>query len=331
MKFIDEATIYLEAGRGGNGCSSFRREKSVPRGGPDGGNGGKGGDIILQCNNDLNTLIDFRFKKKFKAENGASGSGSCRDGKYGQDLIIQVPVGTQVFDIESEVMICDMHKKQQSFIIARGGDGGMGNINFKSSTNQAPRRATSGKEGESLDVNLQLKVISDVGLVGLPNAGKSTFLSSVTRAKPKVADYPFTTLEPKLGVTYVDDSEFIIADIPGLIENAHIGKGLGHKFLKHIERCRVILHLIDPYVNDVLDSYNIIRKELENYSLKLKDKVEIIAISKSDILTDEEIATKISLIQKHVKGNKIFIISALSKKGVKSLLREVRENIKKID
>ena len=178
MKFIDEAKIYLEAGRGGNGCSSFRREKSVPRGGPDGGNGGKGGDIILQCNNDLNTLIDFRFKKKFKAENGTSGSGSCRDGKYGQDLVIQVPVGTQVFDLESGVMICDMNQKQQIFVIAKGGDGGMGNINFKSSTNQAPRRATSGYKGEFLNVNLQLKIISDVGLVGLPNAGKSTFLSS---------------------------------------------------------------------------------------------------------------------------------------------------------
>lgn len=323
MKFIDEAEIYFEAGNGGNGCSSFRREKSVPRGGPDGGNGGNGGSVILRANRNLNTLIDFRFKKKFKAENGKGGSRQCKDGKYGKDLILEVPLGTQIFDIESGFMICDISEEHQQFIIAKGGQGGLGNVNFKSSINQAPRKATIGAKGESLKVNLQLKVISDVGLVGFPNAGKSTFLSVVTRAKPKVADYPFTTLEPKLGVAYIDDKEFIIADIPGLIQQAHCGKGLGHKFLKHIERCKVILHLIDISSDDLFSSYQTIRHELEKYSKKLKEKTEVIAITKSDILTSQEANKKINDFQIKIKRQNISAISAVSNNGLDKLLRNL--------
>jgi GTP-binding protein len=323
MKFIDEAQIYFEAGNGGNGCSSFRREKSIPRGGPDGGNGGSGGDIILKANHNLNTLIDFRFKKKFRSENGKGGAGSCRDGKYGNDLIIDVPLGTQIFDIDTNFMICDISEENQHFTIAKGGSGGLGNVNFKSSVNRAPRKATAGEEGEVLTVNLQLKVISDVGLVGFPNAGKSTLLSVVTRAKPKVADYPFTTLEPKLGVAYIDEQEFVIADIPGLIEEAHCGKGLGHKFLKHIERCKVILHLIDIGSDDLFSSYQTIRHELEKYSKKLKEKKEVIAITKNDIMSSEEIEEKIKNFQSKIKEKNILTISSISRNGLDKLLRKL--------
>jgi GTP-binding protein len=328
MKFIDEATIYFEAGNGGNGCSSFRREKSIPKGGPDGGNGGNGGDIVLRANRNLNTLIDFRFNKKFKAENGQGGSGSCKDGKYGKELIIDVPLGTQIFDIDSDFMICDISEENQQFTIAKGGQGGLGNINFKNSVNQAPRKATTGKNGEMLTVNLQLKVISDVGLVGFPNSGKSTFLSVVTRAKPKIADYPFTTLEPKLGVSYIDQKEFIIADIPGLIQQAHCGKGLGHKFLKHIERCKVILHLIDISSEDIYSSYITIREELEKYSQKLKDKKEIIAITKSDILDPEETKKKINNFQSKAKQENVLAISSVSRDGLDILLRKLLNEFK---
>jgi len=328
MQFIDEATIYVKAGDGGNGCASFRREKFVPRGGPNGGDGGNGGDVVIKCVANLNTLKDFRYKRRFIAQNGEAGKGSEMNGKYGENLIVEAPVGTQVFFEDDETLFCDLTEVGQEFVLAKGGNGGWGNVHFKTSVNQAPRRANEGQSGEEFTFHLRLKLLSDAGLIGLPNAGKSTFLSVVTSAKPKIADYPFTTLKPMLGVVYVDDYEFVLADLPGLIEGASKGKGLGHRFLKHIERCGVLVHLIDVNNKDVVSVYRGIRQELKNYSESSVDKKEIIALNKIDSLGQEEIKEKRQALRKFV-GNrkKIFEISGVTGEGVKELLRELKKEV----
>ncbi len=328
MQFIDEATIYVKAGNGGNGAISFRREKFIPKGGPDGGDGGKGGDIIIRCVANLNTLLDFKYTKEFIAQNGENGHGSNSHGKSGEDLIINVPVGTEVyFDDEEEARI-DFMQVGQEVIIAKGGNGGFGNTYFKSSVNQAPRRANPGQEGQEFTLFLKLKILSDVGLIGLPNAGKSTFLSVVTKAKPKIADYPFTTLEPQLGVVSIDDYNFVIADLPGLIEGASEGRGLGDRFLKHTERCSVLLHLIDINSDDIVRDYKTIRKELKKYSPVLAKKDEVIALSKCDSLPEEEREAKKKLIEKEAKkGTKIFLISSVARIGLTDVLRELKKEV----
>ena len=328
MQFIDEVKIYIESGDGGNGCVSFRREKFIDHGGPNGGDGGRGGSVIFECVKDLNTLVDFRFQQKFKAKNGESGKGANKTGHSGEDMVIKIPIGTQVFDEASGSILVDMMAVGQRVVIAKGGDGGYGNTHFKSSINQAPRKAIPGFPGEKLWLWLKLKLISDVGLVGLPNAGKSTFLAATTRAKPKIADYPFTTLKPQLGVVYVDDHEFVLADIPGLIEGASEGKGLGDKFLKHVERCGCVLHLIDSSADDVAASYKTIRGELEGYGNNLKDKLEIIALNKIDLFDEEEVKLKIASLKKVVgKNKKIFAISGATSQGIKDLLRELYKTV----
>lgn len=327
MQFIDEAKIYIRSGDGGNGCVSFRREKYIPNGGPDGGDGGRGGSIIFVSNFHLNTLSHFRFKQHFKANHGEGGKGQNRYGKSADDLIIEVPVGTQIIDETANMLIFDFNKKDQEFKILKGGKGGLGNSHFKSSINQAPERATKGVEGEEMWVWLKLKLLSDAGLVGMPNAGKSTFLSKVTSAKPKIADYPFTTLTPGLGVVRVDDEEFVLADIPGLIEGAHEGTGLGDKFLKHIERCGVIIHLIDITSENIIDTYDTIRHELESYSELLAEKQEIICLNKSDLVDDEEAQEKQKLLATHT-GKKVNLISAGSTIGVRDVVKETLMLIK---
>jgi GTP-binding protein len=327
MQFIDEAKIHIKSGSGGNGCLSFRREAHIPKGGPDGGDGGKGGDVIFRCVQNLNTLIDFRYTQHFLAKNGQGGMGRNCHGAYADNLVINVPIGTQIIADKTELLLADMTEEGQEVIIAKGGEGGLGNCHFKSSTNQAPRRATKGKDGEELSVWLKLKLISDAGLVGLPNAGKSTFLSVTSRAKPKIADYPFTTLKPQLGVVYIDEKEFVMADIPGLIEGAHTGVGLGIRFLKHIERCGVILHLIDAINDNPDEAYTTIRRELDSYSSILSSKTEILALNKADSLSTKEINSKKSILEK-VSGKKVFVISAISRTGVDEILRQIYKEIK---
>jgi GTP-binding protein len=332
VQFIDEAKIFLESGNGGNGCVSFRRERYVPRGGPNGGDGGRGGDVIFQCANNLNTLVDYRFQQHFKAQKGEQGKGSNCHGSNGKDLILKLPIGTQVFDNVTEMLLVDMTEEGQEVVIAKGGNGGFGNARFKSSVNQAPKKALPGFPSEELELRLKLKLISDAGLVGLPNAGKSTFLSVTTRAKPKIANYPFTTLKPQLGVVYIDDKEynkeFVLADIPGLIKDASLGKGLGDKFLRHVERCGVILHLIDASSDDVVRDYQTIRTELENYGEELKEKLEIIALNKIDLFDEDEIKEKIKVLKKAVgKNKKIFAMSGVAGIGVKPVLRAIYEKI----
>lgn len=327
MQFIDEAKIYLRSGNGGNGCVSFRREKFIPLGGPDGGDGGRGGSVIFVANPHLNTLLNFRYKQHFKASNGEGGKGSNRNGKSGEDLIIEVPIGTQVFDETANLLFSDFTAKDQEYKILKGGKGGLGNTHFKSSINQAPERSTKGELGQDLCVWLKLKLLSDAGLVGLPNAGKSTFLSRVTAAKPKIADYPFTTLSPGLGVVAVDDESFVLADIPGLIEGAHEGHGLGDKFLKHIERCGVIVHLIDITAEDITENYDIIRGELEAYSELLKYKEEILCLNKADLLQEEEILEKKNILEEYTK-KPVHVISAGSTSGLKEVMKETLQLIK---
>lgn len=322
MQFLDEAKIYIRSGDGGNGCVSFRREKFIPDGGPDGGNGGKGGSVIAQCVAGLNTLIDFRYQQHFKAKKGQHGMGSGRTGVSADDLIIKLPLGTQILAEDKETVIADLTQVGQRVKLAQGGKAGLGNQCFKSSTNQAPRTATTGGEGEEHWLWLKLKLMSDAGLLGLPNAGKSTFLAAVSRAKPKIADYPFTTLIPQLGVVYIDDQEFVLADIPGLIEGASEGVGLGLKFLGHVERAGVLLHLIDGTQDDVVAAYKTIRLELKKYSMELYAKDEIIALNKCDALTAEEIKTKVAVLKKASK-KKIWQISGATGEGVKPLLREM--------
>ncbi|MCH9753291.1 MAG: GTPase ObgE [Alphaproteobacteria bacterium] len=326
MKFLDEAKVYLKAGDGGRGCLSFRREKNIPKGGPNGGNGGDGGSLVITALNNLNTLIDYRYQQHFKAQKGEHGKGRDMSGKKGEDLVLEVPVGTQVFAEDNQTMITDFTRVGQTETIAYGGRGGIGNAAFKSSTNQAPRKVTVGESGEEMWIWLKLKLISDVGIIGLPNAGKSTFLSVVTSAKPKIADYPFTTLKPQLGIVYVNHEEFVMADIPGLIEGASEGIGLGDKFLKHIERCKILLHLIDITSEDIVGDYKTIRKELKNYSEPLAKKTEILALSKSDLLDDKECKK----IQKEVETKlkqKVLVISAATQNNTENLSEYLLNNI----
>lgn len=327
MQFIDETKIYIKAGDGGNGGVSFRREKYIDRGGPDGGDGGRGGSIIFKSNSHLNTLIQFRFKKHFKAENGEQGKGYNKTGKSRDPLILEVPVGTQIFSEDGNLLIYDFVKDQEEFEILKGGKGGLGNAHFKSSTNQSPRKRTEGEIGGEMDIALKMKLLSDAGLVGLPNVGKSTFLSVSTSAKPKIADYHFTTLKPGLGVVYISDEEFVLADIPGLIEGAHEGSGLGDRFLKHIERCGVLIHVIDATHEDVVADYKTIRKELESYSPLLKEKYEILCINKIDSVSKEELDEKIQMLEKLTK-KKIYPISGYTKTGIDLVLKKTLEAVK---
>ena len=323
MKFLDQAKITVKAGDGGNGCCSFRREKFIEYGGPNGGDGGNGGSVLLQAVNGLNTLIDYRFVQHHKAERGENGKGSNKTGASGNDLILKVPVGTQIYAEDKKTLLYDLIKEGESIRIAKGGKGGLGNTRFKSSTNQAPRKTTNGTLGEEFEIWLELKIIADVGLVGFPNSGKSSFLSYTTRAKPKIADYPFTTLNPNLGVLRIDDTEIVVADIPGLIEGAHKGVGLGDKFLKHIERCKSILHLIDVNEDNLYERYSIIRNELENYSSELVEKKEIVALNKCDLLDENELKEKIKEFKKSYKKD-FFQISILNKSNINELLRELK-------
>ncbi len=322
MKFLDQAKIYIKSGDGGNGAVGFRREKNIEYGGPDGGDGGRGADLVFECVAGLNTLIDFRYKQHFKAPRGVDGAGSNRSGLSGKPLIVKVPPGTEILDEDKETVLLDMTEVGQKVTFLKGGNGGFGNARFKTSTNQAPRRANPGLEGEERWVWLRLKLIADAGLIGLPNAGKSTFLSVSTRAHPKIADYPFTTLHPNLGVAYVDDRTFVLADIPGLIEGASEGAGLGTRFLGHIERCGVLLHLIDGTQENVADSYVTIRNELEAYGANLDDKHEIVALNKADALDEETIKERRDELARVVDGP-VHVISAVSGQGVRDITFEL--------
>jgi len=326
MKFLDQAKIYVKAGDGGSGSASFRREKFVEFGGPDGGDGGDGGSIVLVAAANLNTLIDFRFQQHFKAEKGHSGMGKKKSGRNGKDLVLKVPVGTQVFEEDNNTLIEDLKKIDQKLIIAQGGKKGLGNVRFKSSTNRAPRKKTDGTKGESFWIWLQLKVIADVGIIGMPNAGKSSLLSVLTKAKPKIANYPFTTIDPNLGVTNYNDKEITLADIPGLIEGAHEGTGLGDKFLRHIERCKSLIHLIDITEENILENYLKIRKELSKYSSGLLKKKEIIVFNKVDMINLNEVADKIKNFKKKIKKN-VFKISVLQNKGLINIKKLLVDNV----
>ncbi len=319
MKFLDQAKIYLQSGNGGPGCVSFRREKFIDRGGPDGGNGGKGGDVIFESVATLNTLIDFRYQQHFKAQSGKNGMGENRSGVGGEDVIVKVPIGTQVLHEDQETILMDFVEPGQSVVFLKGGDGGFGNAHYKSSTNQAPRRFTPGWPGQEMAVWLRLKLIADAGIVGLPNAGKSTFLAACSNAKPKIADYPFTTLHPNLGVVKVGDSDFVLADIPGLIEGAHMGQGLGDRFLGHVERTAVLLHLIDSTQDDIVKAYETIRNELHEYGAGVEEKDEIIAINKIDALGDELAADQARILEEAI-GKPVHLVSAVSGRGVKEIL-----------
>lgn len=327
MKFLDEAKIFIQSGDGGNGCISFRREKFIEYGGPDGGNGGKGGSVWVETFDNLNTLIDYRYQQHFKATKGEGGSGRNRTGSDSADVILKVPVGTQIFEDDKETLIIDMNQPNMRFCLAKGGDGGFGNNHFKTSVNQAPRKANPGWHGAEQWIWLRLKLIADVGLVGLPNAGKSTFLAAVSRARPKIADYPFTTLHPQLGVVYVFEKEFVIADLPGLIENAHMGHGLGHKFLGHVERCGAILHLIDATQENVIEAYQTIRHELKEYLESLANKPEIIALNKIDALLPEEIEEKRKTLEQAC-GHKVYTISGIAKTGIADVVGKLMNIVK---
>tara|TARA_R110002050_G_scaffold57442_3_gene129540 strand:- start:4527 stop:5531 length:1005 start_codon:yes stop_codon:yes gene_type:complete len=328
MKFLDQAKIFVKSGAGGDGCVSFRREKYVARGGPNGGDGGNGGHIIIRAIDNLNTLIDYRYQQHFKSERGHHGMGKDRSGRKGEDIILEVPVGTQVLADDKKTVLFDLTKKDDEIILCHGGRGGKGNTHFKTSVNRAPRIAGSGTLGEEMWIWLQMKLIADVGLLGMPNAGKSTFLRSVSRARPKVADYPFTTLHPQLGVIYVAEHEYVVADIPGLIEGAHMGTGLGTRFLGHVERCSVLLHIIDATEEDVVERYKTIRGELKKYSDELSNRPEIIALNKIDALTEDKILEKTSLLEK-ATGQKIYPISAVANTGVRVVLEELLKYVLK--
>jgi GTP-binding protein len=326
MKFLDVAKIYIRSGDGGKGCVSFRREKFMPDGGPDGGNGGRGGSVWAEAVPALNTLIDFRYQQHFKAKKGQHGMGSSCTGASAEDLTIQLPVGTQILEDDQETIVADLTKVGQKVLLAEGGKGGVGNQAFKSSTNQAPQQFTYGVEGQERWLWLHMKLMSDAGLLGMPNAGKSTFLAAVSRAKPKIADYPFTTLNPQLGVVYVDQKEFVLADIPGLIEGASDGVGLGTKFLGHVERAGILLHLIDGTQDDVVAAYKTIRKELKAHSPKLAKTKELVALNKCDALSEEEIEEKAEALKKASK-KKIWRISGVTGDGVKPLIREMMKAV----
>ncbi len=320
MKFLDEAKIYIRSGDGGNGCVSFRREKFIEFGGPNGGDGGKGGDVVAQTVEGLNTLIDYRYQQHFTAKNGRAGMGKDRHGGNGADAVLKVPVGTQIYEEDGETLLADLTAAGQRVVLIRGGNGGFGNAHFKSSTNRAPRRANPGQPGSELTIRLRLKLIADAGIVGLPNAGKSTLLAAVSAAKPKIADYPFTTLHPQLGVVNVDGREFVLADIPGLIEGAHEGVGLGDRFLGHVERCRVLLHLVDGTAGDAGAAYQTVRAEVLAYGQGLVDKPEIVALSKADALSADEIKQQVTALRRAAKKTPL-VISAVSGEGVPAVLR----------
>jgi GTPase len=322
MQFLDQAKVNVASGAGGNGCVGFRREKFVEFGGPDGGDGGRGGDVIVECVANLNTLLDYRFRQHFKAKKGGHGMGQNRSGAKGADVVMQVPPGTQILAEDNETLIADLTKPGDRIVLARGGNGGFGNARFKSSTNQAPRHANPGQKGEELVIWLRLKLIADAGLVGLPNAGKSTFLAAVSAARPKIADYPFTTLHPNLGVVRIDTTDFVLADIPGLIEGAHEGSGLGDRFLGHVERSAVLLHLVDATLDDPAEAYRIIRGEIEAYGAGLEDKPEIVTLSKADAVPKAELRKKARAVKK-AAGREPLILSAVTGEGMQEALRAI--------
>jgi len=327
MKFVDQTRIFVKSGPGGNGIISFRREKYVEFGGPNGGDGGKGGDVVVKAVKGLNTLVDYRYKRHYKAPKGRHGMGSNMTGACGDALIMEVPEGTQIYDEAQEFLIADLVKEGDTVILAQGGHGGLGNTHFKSSTNRAPRRCTPGGEGEEMWVVLRLKLIADAGLLGLPNAGKSTFLSAVSRAKPKIADYPFTTIHPQLGVVGYKNNEFVLADIPGLIEGASEGVGLGHRFLGHVERCGVLLHLIDGSQEDVVDAYKTIMAEVNKYDTELADKAMVLGLNKCDTLDEEERTEKKALLEK-VSGQPVMLLSGVTGENVEEVLHALWQIVK---
>ncbi|MFW8636362.1 GTPase ObgE [Cribrihabitans pelagius] len=326
MKFLDLTKVYIRSGAGGNGCVSFRREKYIEYGGPDGGDGGKGGSVWAEATEGLNTLIDFRYQQHFFAKNGQSGMGRQRSGKDGDDIVLRVPVGTEILDEDEETVLADLTEVGERVLLAKGGNGGFGNLHFKSSTNQAPRRANPGQEGVDRTIWLRLKLIADAGLLGLPNAGKSTFLSATSNARPKIADYPFTTLHPNLGVVGIDNTEFVVADIPGLIEGAHEGRGIGDRFLGHVERCAVLLHLIDGTSDTVVEDYQTIIGELEAYGGALAEKPRITALNKVDALDPEERDDKRAALEA-AAGGPVFLMSGVSREGLNEVLRALRAQI----
>jgi len=320
MKFLDQAKVFIRSGDGGAGCVSFRREKFIEFGGPDGGDGGRGGDVVIECVDGLNTLIDYRYQQHFKAKTGGHGMGQNRAGASTPDVVLKVPVGTQVFDEDNETLLADLTRVGERAVVAKGGNGGFGNAHFKSSTNRTPRRANPGLAGEERTIWLRLKLIADAGLVGLPNAGKSTFLARVSAARPKIADYPFTTLAPQLGMVRIDESDFVLADLPGLIEGAYEGAGLGDRFLGHAERCGVILHLVDGMESEIARAYRTIRGELEAYGHGLTAKPEIVALNKIDAIPKAALSRKRAALEKAC-GAEVFLLSGVSGEGVPEVLR----------
>jgi GTPase len=341
MKFLDEAKVYIRSGDGGNGCVSFRREKFIEFGGPNGGDGGKGGDVVVEAVEGLNTLIDYRYQQHFKAKNGGGGMGKNRHGAHGDHVVLKVPVGTQVYAEDGETLLADLTEVGQRAVLARGGNGGFGNAHFKTSTNRAPRHANPGQPGEELTIRLRLKLIADAGIVGLPNAGKSTLLAAVSAARPKIADYPFTTLHPHLGVVEIDGREFVLADIPGLIEGAHRGAGLGDRFLGHVERCRVLLHLIDGTA-DAGDAYKTVRAELKAYGHGLAEKPEVVVLNKSDALTTAQLKKRMDRVERSIAASaadirihagrqpSVLAASAVTGAGVPDLLRALVAEIERV-
>jgi len=318
MKFLDQVKIYIKAGNGGDGSPSFRREKFIEYGGPDGGDGGKGGSVILKAEQNLNTLIDYRYQQHHKAQRGDNGAGQNKTGKGGENLILKVPLGTQVFEEDNKTLIFDFIKIGEEFVAAAGGKGGLGNTRFKSSTNRAPRKFTKGTAGEEFTIWLQLKTIADIGIIGLPNAGKSSLLAAITNANPKIANYQFTTLNPNLGVASYDDKEVTIADIPGLVEGAHKGIGLGTQFLKHIERCKSLLHMIDITNENLKKSYKQIKDELKNYSSKLVKKRELVVLNKTDLIEESEVKKIVKYFSKNIKSE-VIVLSTLDKKSISKI------------
>ncbi len=330
MKFLDQAKVFIKSGNGGPGSISFRREANVPHGGPDGGNGGNGGNIIVKCVNSLNTLIDYRYQQHFKAQSGKPGAGRNMTGARGKDVILNLPLGTQILSDDKKTLFADLTSEGETKTILYGGIGGKGNTFFKSSTNRTPRQFQPGEKGEELWVWLRLKLIADVGIIGLPNAGKSTFLSKITSAKPKIADYPFTTLHPNLGVASVNNSEIVLADIPGLIKDAHNGHGLGHRFLGHVERCKVLLHLIDCSSNEHINDWKTIRNELKIYDKNLDKKKEIVVLSKSDVLNKTQLEDILSSF-KSFCDNKVFALSSKTNYGIKIILNNVFKELRNFE
>ena len=326
MKFLDQAKVYIKSGAGGAGCVSFHREKYIEYGGPDGGNGGKGGDVWVEAVNNLNTLIDYRYQQHFKAKTGVHGMGRNRHGARGADVVLKVPTGTQVYEEDNETLICDLTEEGQRFLVAKGGNGGFGNATFKSSTNQAPRNANPGQPGDERTIWLRLKLIADAGIVGLPNAGKSTFLATVSAAKPKIADYPFTTLHPNLGVARIDGRSLVIADIPGLIKGAHEGVGIGDRFLGHVERTRVLLHLVSGVEEDVAQAYKTVRTELEAYAEDLATRREVVALSQVDALDEETLNEKTAALKKAC-GKTPLHLSSVTHLGTDEVLRTMMDEI----